>query len=674
MNRFERLREFRFGSRSVAFALLFLTIAAYGIYILWVGFYWDDWPWMFFSNVIGPKSLVGIEVHRPLSGLFLWLGAELFGETPLYWQIFALLLRFLSGLALWWVIVSIWPRRIERATWIAFIFLLYPGFTQQFVAVNSSRHLFALLTFLISLGLMVWSIRKPKWYWSLTVLSLFLSFIATLTSEYYYGLELVRPVVIWLVLDFGVKTHLERMWTLLKYWIPYLVFLITVFLWRYLVSQKVNYRLTLVDTMVTTPIETLIKTGRTALIDFFLVTLAAWSKIFAFPSPEEVGVRVTLYYWLIVMVCAILVFVYFFKFRRDDSNKSWGKEAILLGIVSLVAGGLPFWVTDIDIKLVFPADRTTLPMIFGVSLLLIGILDLLIRLRMLKVILLSILFGLAVGYHFQTALSFRIDWIHQVSFMRQLSWRIPGLVEGTALLSEELPTRSTDNSLTAPINWIYAEKIDDTSLPYHLLYLDLRLGTSLPESKESMPITYSFRTLKFEGSLDDALVVYYKDSECVRVIHPDYDSYNPQFPVLIAEALPLSNLEQVVLKPDEKVILPANVFGPEPDPSWCFFFEKADLARQMGDWQQVVAYGEAASKFSGSPNHASEIVPFIQGYAFTGKWEKAVKLTKETSEIDQYMTPMLCSIWVDIVKNTEPSDERENALQNIKEVVNCPEL
>ena len=77
MKLFEKLREYRFGSRSVVFALLFLCILAYGIYILWMGFYWDDWPWMFFSKAIGPKSLVGIEKHRPFSGLFLWLGAEL---------------------------------------------------------------------------------------------------------------------------------------------------------------------------------------------------------------------------------------------------------------------------------------------------------------------------------------------------------------------------------------------------------------------------------------------------------------------------------------------------------------------------------------------------------------------------------------------------------------------
>ena len=210
-----------------------------------------------------------------------------------------------------------------------------------------------------------------------------------------------------------------------------------------------------------------------------------------------------------------------------------------------------------------------------------------------------------------------------------------------------MPTRSTDNSLTAPINWIYAEDIDNTSLPYHLLFLDLRLGTSLPELKEGLPLTYNFRTLRFEGSLDNALVVYYKDSECVRVIHPDYDFNNPHFPELIADAMPFSNLKQVVLKTDEEVSLPAHVFGAEPEPGWCYFFQKADLARQMGDWQQVAAYGEAAFNSGESPNNASELVPFIQGYAFTGKWDKAVKLTKEASRIDQYMKPMLCSIWED---------------------------
>lgn len=670
----ERLRELEFGRRSVVFALLFLCIIAFGIYIPWVGFYWDDWPWMFFSQVIGPESLVGIEVHRPLSGVFLWLGAELFGETPLYWQIFALLLRYSTGLALWWVATSIWPRRFERAIWMAFIFLLYPGFSQQFVAVNSSRHFFALLLYLLSLGVMVWSLRKRKYYWPLTILSITLSLIGTLTSEYYYGLELVRPVVIWLVLDYEAKPGLGRLRALLRSWMPYLVFTIIIFFWRYIVSQNVNYRLTLIDTMVAAPVETLIKLLSTMFVDFYLVTIAAWSKMFAFPSPEEVGFRVAAYYWVIVLACGSLAFVYLYKFRRDDYNRSWGKEAILLGLVSLFMGGVPFWITDIDIKLAFPADRTTLPMIFGVSLLSLGLMDLLIRMRLIKVVLLSVVIGLAVGVHFQTALSFRIDWIYQTSFLRQLSWRIPGLEEGTAILSQELPTMSTDNSLTSPLNWIFAKHISERSLPYHLLYLDLRLGTSLPELREGVQLSYNFRTYKFEGSLDNALVVYHRASECVRVVHPIYDTYDYHLPELIADALPFSNLDLIELEPEEEISLPANVFGPEPEPSWCYYFDKADLARQKGDWQQVAALGEAAFSINESPKHASERVPFIQGYAYTGQWDRAVKLTKETSKVDEYMKPMLCSIWENILNTTESSDERDNAITNIKESVGCPDL
>ena len=169
-------------------------------------------------------------------------------------------------------------------------------------------------------------------------------------------------------------------------------------------------------------------------------------------------------------------------------------------------------------------------------------------------------------------------------------------------------------------------------------------------------------------------MVYYKDSECVRVIHPDYDSNNPQFPELIADATPFSNLDRIVLKPEKNTSLPENIFGPEPEQSWCYYFEKADLARQMGDWPQVAAFGEAAFNSSESPNNVSELVLFIQGYAFTGKWEKAVKLTKETSRKDPYMKPMLCSIWKDIAINTEPSDERESAVHHILDFMNCPEL
>jgi hypothetical protein len=157
-------------------------------------------------------------------------------------------------------------------------------------------------------------------------------------------------------------------------------------------------------------------------------------------------------------------------------------------------------------------------------------------------------------------------------------------------------------------------------------------------------------------------------------VHPNYDTHNPQLPELILEAVPHSNLDRIVVESDWEVNLPVNVFGPSSEPEWCYFFEKADLARQRGDWQQVVALGEKASSISDSLHDASEGVLFIQGYAYTDQWTNAVKLSKDLTRINVEVRPMVCSIWEDIANNTEPSVERENAIQNIKEVLNCPQL
>jgi hypothetical protein len=410
-------------------------------------------------------------------------------------------------------------------------------------------------------------------------------------------------------------------------------------------------------------------------MNFYEVTVKAWSMVFTFPSPYEFGPKKTLFYWGLVLVCATLTFVYLNKIRRDSHDKRWGKEAVVLGLCSLFIGALPFLVTGLELKLSFPADRGTLPMIFGVSVLFVGLLDLLIKPRIVNILLLSVFVGLAVGAHFQIAVSFQRDWNYQVAFFRQLSWRIPGMREGTSLLTQELPIAySTDNSLAAPLNWIYARDISERTMPYDIFYLDLRLGSAVPELKEGVRISHDYRLLEFEGSLDDAIVLYHKPPGCLRVLHPIFDAYYPQLPELIAAALPFSNLNRIVVKPDIENNLPIHIFGTTPEPGWCYYFEIADLARQQGDWQQIVTLGDVAFQLDDSPNHASERVPFIQGYAFMGQWDRAVELTLETIMINKFMEPMLCSIWDDITKNTKSSDERENAILSIETSLNCPDL
>ena len=61
--------------------------------------------------------------------------------------------------------------------------------------------------------------------------------------------------------------------------------------------------------------------------------------------------------------------------------------------------------------------------------------------------------------------------------------------------------------------------------------------------------------------------------------------------------------------------LPAYSFGPELPQGWCYYYQKADLARQEGDWDEIARLGNDAQKLDLHPNDQIEWMPFLQAYA-----------------------------------------------------------
>jgi hypothetical protein len=57
------------------------------------------------------------------------------------------------------------------------------------------------------------------------------------------------------------------------------------------------------------------------------------------------------------------------------------------------------------------------------------------------------------------------------------------------------------------------------------------------------------------------------------------------------------------------------VFGTEPPHDWCYYYEKADLARQKGAWDEVLQLGEKAFVQGLAPIDGIEWIPFLQAYA-----------------------------------------------------------
>jgi hypothetical protein len=253
------------------------------------------------------------------------------------------------------------------------------------------------------------------------------------------------------------------------------------------------------------------------------------------------------------------------------------------------------------------------------------------------------------------------------------------------LLISDLPFRFvTDNSLTAPINWIYskpqANSVEDSTIdspgremPYMLYDLTSRLGNRLPSLEEGVAIHDDYRATSFDGSTSQAIVLTFMPPRCLKIFDPIADARLPNKPDLIKSAMTLSRPNLILTDSENPAQLPESIFGPEPEPDWCYYFERAELAAQMGDWSRVVALSKDAldKSYSFSRENAYELVPFIQGYAHTGKWDQAVQLSLEANRLSDKMQYLLCDVWYGIQVNTATDPDQQVTLVKMKSKFNC---
>jgi hypothetical protein len=160
---------------------------------------------------------------------------------------------------------------------------------------------------------------------------------------------------------------------------------------------------------------------------------------------------------------------------------------------------------------------------------------------------------------------------------------------------------------------------------------------------------------------------------CLKVIDPIADARLPNKPDLIKAAMPLSRPDLILTESPHPAQLPENIFGPEPKPDWCYFFESAELAAQSGDWSRVVALANDALDldYSLSRENAYELVPFIQGYAHTGKWDQASQLSLEANRLSDKMQYLLCDVWFGFQKSTTSTPEKQTTISRMKSKFNC---
>jgi hypothetical protein len=652
-----------------ALTLLIVSILAYGLLIPGLGFYWDDLPMSWIRYELGPEAMTRyFSTNRPVWGLLYQVTTRVLPQVPIYWQIFALLWRWLGAVAVWAIVRELWKDKrsspVDKpyfALSVALLFLLYPGFNQQWGSYLYSHFFIVLFFFLLSIFLML---RRR------TVPALIFSALNLWMMEYFFPLEFARVGFLWTSLRDEYPNPRERIKPTLKLWTPYLAVFALAVLSRLFIFNNQIYGFGLMAQLKSAPLATLQSLIQTVLTSLWTVIVAAWIQMFAAIDPSMHGIRTIALYIAVTLI--VFGFAMLVLFRQNDGLRSKRESlyAMGLGLFLLPFAGAPFWLTGLSISLAHPASRFTLPFMLAVGLIIVGLIDL-IPVAHVRYVLLALLIGIAAGRQFLWSTDYLRDWQAHKNLFWQMTWRAPGLKPNTVVLMNEELTFYADNSLSAPLNWIYAPDNHSDQIDYVFFYPTNRLDSSLSALETDIPIQYDYIAGRFNGNTSQTVAFYYDPPACLRLLDPAIDSNNRfiQIESLMREASALSNPEQILAS--SSTTMPY-IYHPEPEHGWCYYFEKADLARQLDDWEEVVKLGDTALKLDDHPNNPVERFVFIEGYAHVGDWERAIKLSRESYQVSKsYVGPLLCGLWERIEAETTDSVERGEALSEVKSIFAC---
>lgn len=259
--------------------LLLVSILSYGLLIPWLHLYIDDWIWFWTWEKFGPEGITRyFSTNRPAWGLIFQATLPVFTQTIVGSHLFALLVRWLSGLAGWWLLRLLWPGQPRIALYGALIFLVYPGFALQPIALTYG-HIFLVYTaFLLSLCFNLLALRRPQHYLLYTATACLLSLVNLVTLEFFFTLELVRPALLAVIVnekETGIR-HLIAKTT--RHWLPYLAIFAGVVIWRafFFQYQTYNHPILLLSQLKADPVRSLAELFATILQDLFETSLGAW--------------------------------------------------------------------------------------------------------------------------------------------------------------------------------------------------------------------------------------------------------------------------------------------------------------------------------------------------------------------------------------------------------------
>ena len=658
--------------------IFFLLIISAVVFLPQVGkltYYKDDWYYIYDSMVGGTKVFHEMfRIDRPARGYFFEWYFSLLGPNPLPWHIGAFLWRMVAAIGALWIFNILWPKRRWFTFIAAMLFVIYPGYIWWISAIEYQPMIASLALQAISIAFTLKVIQSKnqveKIAYAIGSILTGWSYIALV--DYAIGMEAFRFIAIYLLVNHGRRKNFwSRLFATIKAWAWTTIIPLGIVIWRVFFFTN-ERKATDIGGQLSVFINNPAGTG----VDWFIkiyksilnIGVLAW--INQFPTYLQ-DMRFRSVALGIVLVGIITALVFYAEKRiklsvdendLDENQDRVRKEPLILGGLGMIFGILPVVMANRSVD-IGGYSHYGLPASIAAAVFTIGFIDLLSSQRA-RSLLTYGLIGFAVLSHHGIASNTVTEETALQKFWWQVSWRAPSIRAGTTLIVNYPLYGMGDGGygLMEAADVIYYPDFTG-EIPVHYPIAGLTFSNDIVPNILDGTVydktQYRSHTIDFDYS--NLLNISQPTlGSCVHIIdgrQPLISAYDPPNMILTATASKIDN----VLTDVEFSNPPVLIYGKEPEHDWCYYFQKADLASQLGDWAKVTSLGDETIRLQLSPEDRIEWQPFLKAYALTGNAEQLNQMAKRIIG-DKSLRNQVCDMFFDI---------RESLSNNVQEAIDA---
>jgi hypothetical protein len=625
--------------------ILFLLLISAVVYLPHIGnltYYKDDWYYVYDGMIGGAKVFHEMfRIDRPARGFFFEWYFSLFGVKPLPWHIGTFVWRGLSAVGALWIFNILWRDNRKFNFVAALLFAIFPGYFWWISAIEYQPMIASLAWQVFSIAFTLKavqaSIRISKFSYAIGALLTGWAYIALV--DYAIGMEAFRFLCVYLLVNRESQFDFwKRLLDTLKAWAWALVVPLGIAVWRIFFFTN-ERKATDIGSQLSVFLAHPLGAGMDWLLQIYksLLNLGVLAWLDQFPSfVQAMRLRDTAIGVLLALLVIALVIVAERRIQLSAAEKAgegWQaqvqKEALTLGGLGMVFGVLPVVMANRSVD-IGGFSHYGLPASLAAGVFMAAFLNL-FALEKIRAAVLYVLIGFAALAHFGIATNAVTEIKALQKFWWQVSWRAPSLRAGTLLVVHyPLPGMGDGGyGLMEAANVIYfADAKRQIPVQYPLAGLTLSSAT-LPELLDgTLYKETQYRSHKVDFDYGNILVLSQPTlGSCVHVMDGRAPLISVYDPLEVSLAASSSKIENVITAVDFATP-PQYIYGREPEHDWCYYFQKADLAAQVGDWEKAASLGDEAIELSLSPEDRVEWMPFLKAYAMTGNTEGLQGLAK----------------------------------------------